>query len=203
MNDLNYRGPQFSLAVATFVLAGANLGIGGSTRPLAGIFGTSNSVSNRHHRRAKNITMNTSVRIFVTPFCALLLSSCATNFQPPLLSANNPASVEATESVTPAAKPTLGRDALTEKTGEQLATNTPGSPSFQPSEMQQMHHDMSGMEGIQHKKMGAIKKDSGQAKPISGKFYYTCAMHPQIHQDKPGKCRICGMTLIKKEEGQK
>jgi rubrerythrin len=30
-------------------------------------------------------------------------------------------------------------------------------------------------------------------------FYYTCQMHPQIHADKPGKCPICGMTLIKKE----
>ena len=26
--------------------------------------------------------------------------------------------------------------------------------------------------------------------------YYTCSMHPQIHEDKPGKCPICGMTLI-------
>lgn len=147
--------------------------------------------------------MNTHIRVFVVPFCALLLSSCATNFQPPPVSATNSASVEAKESVTPAAKPMLGRDALTEKTDEQLATNTPGSPSFQPSEMQQMHHDMSGTEGMQHEKMGAIKTASGEAKPMSGKFYYTCMMHPQIHQDKPGKCPICGMTLIKKEEGQK
>lgn len=26
--------------------------------------------------------------------------------------------------------------------------------------------------------------------------YYTCSMHPQIVQDKPGKCPICGMELI-------
>jgi len=26
--------------------------------------------------------------------------------------------------------------------------------------------------------------------------YYTCSMHPQIHEGKPGKCPICGMTLI-------
>ncbi len=26
--------------------------------------------------------------------------------------------------------------------------------------------------------------------------YYTCSMHPQIHEEKPGKCPICGMTLI-------
>ncbi|MCU7551843.1 efflux RND transporter periplasmic adaptor subunit [Chitinophagaceae bacterium LB-8] len=27
---------------------------------------------------------------------------------------------------------------------------------------------------------------------------YTCPMHPQIVQDKPGKCPICGMTLVPK-----
>src|SRR5882724_9595733 len=25
---------------------------------------------------------------------------------------------------------------------------------------------------------------------------YTCPMHPQIVQDGPGKCPICGMTLV-------
>lgn len=29
------------------------------------------------------------------------------------------------------------------------------------------------------------------------KTYYTCSMHPQIHQDHPGTCPICHMTLIK------
>jgi membrane fusion protein, copper/silver efflux system len=27
-------------------------------------------------------------------------------------------------------------------------------------------------------------------------IYYTCSMHPQIMQDRPGKCPICGMELI-------
>jgi membrane fusion protein, copper/silver efflux system len=27
--------------------------------------------------------------------------------------------------------------------------------------------------------------------------YYTCPMHPQVHQDKPGVCPICGMDLVK------
>jgi hypothetical protein len=27
--------------------------------------------------------------------------------------------------------------------------------------------------------------------------YYTCSMHPQIHEHKPGNCPICGMPLIK------
>ncbi|MCW3108255.1 MAG: efflux transporter, family, subunit [Segetibacter sp.] len=32
-----------------------------------------------------------------------------------------------------------------------------------------------------------------------GKQLYTCSMHPQIIRDKPGKCPICGMDLVKKE----
>src|ERR1700704_466205 len=27
---------------------------------------------------------------------------------------------------------------------------------------------------------------------------YTCPMHPQILEDHPGSCPICGMTLVKK-----
>ena len=32
--------------------------------------------------------------------------------------------------------------------------------------------------------------------------YYTCSMHPQIKQDGPGKCPICGMNLTKIETEQ-
>jgi rubrerythrin len=127
---------------------------------------------------------------------------CAANFQPPPLSATNPANAEARESVTASAKPILGSDALTQKTNELLAASAPGNPSFQPSEMQGMHHGMSGMEDMQHEKTGTAKMDSGET-PMSGKVYYTCKMHPQIHQDKPGKCPICGLTLIKKEGERK
>lgn len=31
---------------------------------------------------------------------------------------------------------------------------------------------------------------------IKGDIYYTCSMHPQVMQDKPGDCPICGMKLI-------
>ena len=27
---------------------------------------------------------------------------------------------------------------------------------------------------------------------------YTCAMHPDVVQDKPGKCPKCGMDLVEK-----
>jgi len=33
---------------------------------------------------------------------------------------------------------------------------------------------------------------------ISQQMYYTCPMHPQVHQDHSGSCPICGMTLVKK-----
>ncbi len=29
--------------------------------------------------------------------------------------------------------------------------------------------------------------------------YYTCPMHPQIVRDEPGRCPICGMTLVERE----
>ncbi len=91
-----------------------------------------------------------------------------------------------------------------------------------------MHHDMSNMPGMKmedHKEMppqtnanteekavaDEMKKTSEEMKKTSEEmkekseqtqsqdFYYTCLIHPQIHADKPGKCPICGTTLIKKE----
>jgi membrane fusion protein, copper/silver efflux system len=38
----------------------------------------------------------------------------------------------------------------------------------------------------------AKKKDFAQKSDT----YYTCSMHPQVMQEEPGKCPICGMTLI-------
>jgi Cu(I)/Ag(I) efflux system membrane fusion protein len=32
-------------------------------------------------------------------------------------------------------------------------------------------------------------------------IYYTCSMHPQVMQDKPGNCPICGMKLIEAKKG--
>lgn len=33
----------------------------------------------------------------------------------------------------------------------------------------------------------------------SNQIYYTCSMHPHVHEDKPGKCPICHMNLTKVE----
>lgn len=41
-----------------------------------------------------------------------------------------------------------------------------------------------------------------EKKSVKNNFYYTCSMHSQIHEDKPGDCPICGMKLIKVETTQ-
>jgi Cu(I)/Ag(I) efflux system membrane fusion protein len=42
-----------------------------------------------------------------------------------------------------------------------------------------------------------IKKNYTES---SVKEIYTCPMHPQIVQDRPGQCPICGMDLVKKSD---
>ena len=37
----------------------------------------------------------------------------------------------------------------------------------------------------------------------SADFYYICPMHPEVVQDEPGDCPICGMALVKKESSVK
>ncbi|MBF0364039.1 MAG: efflux RND transporter periplasmic adaptor subunit [Oligoflexia bacterium] len=41
------------------------------------------------------------------------------------------------------------------------------------------------------------KQNSSSPSTPEEKEYWTCSMHPQIHQEQPGKCPICGMDLIK------
>jgi Cu(I)/Ag(I) efflux system membrane fusion protein len=43
----------------------------------------------------------------------------------------------------------------------------------------------------------AIKSDN-HSESADQKEVYTCSMHPQIIQDEPGNCPICGMVLVKK-----
>jgi FtsP/CotA-like multicopper oxidase with cupredoxin domain len=45
---------------------------------------------------------------------------------------------------------------------------------------------------------GLLNFANAQDKTKNQRFY-TCIMHPQIHESKPGNCPICGMTLIKEK----
>ena len=39
-------------------------------------------------------------------------------------------------------------------------------------------------------------KTSGLAANASQTANYSCPMHPEVVQDTPGNCPICGMTLV-------
>ena len=46
-------------------------------------------------------------------------------------------------------------------------------------------------------KITSVVKSSSVKSSSEIGSYWTCTMHPQIHQDHPGNCPICGMPLIK------
>ena len=40
------------------------------------------------------------------------------------------------------------------------------------------------------------EKKKAETASVKKDVYYTCSMHPQVHEDHPGNCPICGMKLI-------
>ncbi|MCJ7729122.1 MAG: efflux RND transporter periplasmic adaptor subunit [Sedimentisphaerales bacterium] len=51
-----------------------------------------------------------------------------------------------------------------------------------------------GLTASKEEKLGVAQQ--GQPKPASVQQWWTCSMHPQIRQPRPGKCPICFMDLI-------
>ena len=46
-------------------------------------------------------------------------------------------------------------------------------------------------------------QESGQNEPaVEQQVKYTCPMHPDVLEDEPGNCPICGMTLVETTAGQ-
>jgi len=48
---------------------------------------------------------------------------------------------------------------------------------------------------------GSSSEEHSHPEVINSETVWTCSMHPQIRQNEPGQCPICGMDLISLEEG--
>ncbi len=47
---------------------------------------------------------------------------------------------------------------------------------------------------------GAAEADKTDSATEQGESFWTCSMHPQVIQDSPGPCPICGMDLVEKKK---
>lgn len=130
-----------------------------------------------HHRFSINNRL--AVAATVLGLAASALAGCAVSLPPMPL--NNPANAHAAEAATPPLRPSLLANSRTFLTAQ-------ADDREQKAKRMDMS-DMTGMQGMSH--------DSSPSAAPKGS-YYTCPMHPEIHEAKPGECPKCGMTLIKK-----
>ena len=171
--------------------------------------------------------MNTRIdrrKLICATAAAGLLAGCASMTPPPLPPGNPadatvhvpmqaPPNLLAHDETTVAIQSDLSQTATTAKSAQSMQPMDHGNmPGMQHGEMKMEDHQAKATEAGPEKKALAdqMKKTSEEMKTTSEEmkeksetnsqaFYYTCPIHPQIHADKPGKCPICGMTLIRKE----
>lgn len=130
--------------------------------------------------------------------------------------ANRPHNVLAHDETTVAIQSELSRTEKAAKSDESMGSMDHGNmPGMQHDQMKMdgpkdetssakverekkaLSDEMKKTSGEMEKTSKELEKKTGETKPQA--FYYTCIMHPEIHQDQPGKCPKCGMTLVKKE----
>jgi len=109
------------------------------------------------------------VRNLVLPSSLLAASGCAVATPAPRFTAVSPADPAAAESTLPPPAPML--------TGAGELAEPPAAPTAGPE------GNPPGHEGHGPATAGAA---------------FTCTMHPEVAAREPGKCPLCGMTLIEK-----
>ena len=122
----------------------------------------------------------------VALMAALALTACAVKLPP--APASDPANPQAAQAATRPMRPTL------------VATSrTFLSPSADDREQKAKQMDHSAMA---HHSMPRMAHGTPAASPTATTSaptsdIFTCPMHPEIKESKPGNCPSCGMTLIK------
>ncbi len=84
------------------------------------------------------------------------------------------------------------------------ATGSPASKGAAHMEMKKASDEMKKLsDEMKAKSEAENSTKKTPSKPAPGQkieaAYWTCVMHPEIHEDKRGQCPKCGMTLVKKE----
>ena len=151
------------------------------------------------------------------------LGGCSATSPPPLpennpaaaemrVPANSPPNVLRDDETTLAVQTELNKTEAAAKSAEQMSHAE--MPGMQMSDMKMEDKKGPTATEVQQEKKaiaGEMKKTAEEMEKTSKElerkteqtkpqpFYYTCPMHPEIHEDKPGKCPKCGMTLVKKE----
>ena len=160
------------------------------------------------------------VRILMVMSVAVGFAGCAAPPMPPPPALNHPANPRAAEVPVPPPTDTLAVDANPvqptppppdESAGPQRNADNPAQakPGTDHGDgsmggmkgmsgmggMTDMDHggSMQGMPGMDHP---ATQPTTAASRPTA---MYTCPMHPQVTSGKPGKCPICGMTLVEKD----
>lgn len=146
-------------------------------------------------------------RTIVASIALVFSTGCAT--APALVStkANNPADPHAAEAATRPLRPMLVATTRTflspaaddrEETAKQMDMSKMKQPGMQHEMPGMEHGSMEGMQGMSPApKPTPSPPNDAQSVPTGS--YYTCPMHSEVKEAKPGQCPICGITLVKKE----
>lgn len=132
---------------------------------------------------------------------AIALAGCAVTLPP--APQNDPANANAPEAATASLRPTLvatSRSFLSPRAFDREQKAKQMDMSNMKMEETGMQHDMSGMQHGSMERMAGMHGISHEspASPALADSFFTCPMHSEIHEAKPGQCPKCGMKLVKK-----
>ena len=128
----------------------------------------------------------------------LLLLGCAGQIEVEPVSADHPASPDAPEAAPPAPSTTLQQEP-----GDAPRTESQGSANGEKEHRgHTINSDPQGAEGDEgNQDRGTDQVGEDESRDAAGiSITYTCRMHPEVAQTRPGGCPKCGMSLIKKED---